>query len=575
MFGSLLANARDDSGVGGSDKGGNRGIGRGVRLGAGGGAPGLLSADAVGDLELDRLAADMVHPGIGHGTIQNILTEAPTSLEAVAYRQDIVRDLWDQPDLAAALSRSIAKMQELTVYSRSATEGVAPLLESVWRLSELSLYVELVESLCDSLGAASLTSAGLVSLQDELAERRSQPDFQSLRNELPELQSGLRLRRSRTIGVNLDDRLRPVEAALISVNEKPFTESQFLSRFFGASGGDPFVTRTTLHRTAPGSLLDNDGRERLPLSPLFQELEVVLRSVLRPLAKRLRSYVSIQTELFRGLIEELAFYLGGISFLRRLGAAGYSLSFPSLAPAAERRTEFGGLFNLRLAAHRLQDNDRTPVVRNDLTLGDPNRLFVLTGPNGGGKTTFTQAIGIAVVFAQSGFPVPAAHAVVSPADVIATHFPHEEDFEDDLGGFEDEARRISEIFDRVTDRSIVLLNEPLTSTAPAEAIVVSRDVLAGFRVIGVRGVFTTHYHTLAAEAASVNGHVDGLSRIGTLNAGITAGGPAGTTITRTYRITEGPPRGSSYAGDIAARFQIDLESLRERIRSRRTQAPAD
>lgn len=528
-----------------------------------------LSDNAVRDLELDRLAGNMSHAGVDQGTVLRFLTQLPRSREGVIYRQDIVRDLWQNNALVDVLASSIGRMQELTVFSRSAADGTRPLLEAAWRLSELDLYVDLVDSLWESLQAADIHSRAITNLRDELGRRRGGPDFSALREELPSLRKGLQSRRSVTIGVNLDERLRPVEAALVSVNEKPFLEAQFLKRFFGAAGGDPYVTRTELHRTVSGSLLDVPSGQRLPLSPLFQELEEVLKSVLRPLARRLRQYARIKTDIFRHLFPEIGFLLGTTGFLKRVEASGHRLTFPDILPASERRTELRGLYNLRLAAHRLEEGDAASIVTNDALLGHDADLFVLTGPNGGGKTTFTQAIGIATVFGQAGFPVPATRAWMSPSDSIVTHFPVEEDYDDDLGRFEDEVRRVSETFDCVGEHSLVLLNEPLTSTGPAEAVGVARDVLAGLRMAGVRGVFTTHFHQLAAEGAMLNESVPGRSCIGTLNAEVSASDAGGEAV-RTYRISEGPPSGSSYASDIARRFRIDLDSLRRRIEHRAT-----
>ncbi len=524
-----------------------------------------ISARTARDLELDLLVEQMVHPGAGAQNVRAILTRLPNDTNVIRYRQMISHDLWAHPGLCDRLASLLESMRELTVFSRSAGRNERPLLEAAWRLGELELYVSLVDELHDALSAFALDSTGLLSLRDELGRRREEPAFVELRGALPRLRSGIRLRRSVTIGVNLDERLRPVAAALLSVNDKQFEEAQFLKGFFSAAGRDPYVTQTPLHRTAPGSLLDTEGDERLPLSPLFQELEDVLRSMLRPLAKELRAYVGLSTALFRSLLPELGFYLGAIAFLRRVADAGRPISFPDLHDPAERRTAFHGLYNLYLAAHRMNAGDRTAIVTNDLVLDENARLFVLTGPNGGGKTTFTQAAGIAAVFAQSGLPVPAESAVISPVDAVVTHFPIEEDYNDDLGRFEDEVRRVSEIFDQVGEESLVLLNEPLSSTGPKEAVEVAADVLAGFRIAGARGVFTTHLHQLADHVEQLNSAVTGSSCIGTLNAGVRA---EGDRAVRTYRITAGASEGSSYAGDIARRFGIDLATLQDRIMHR-------
>ncbi|TVQ29510.1 MAG: hypothetical protein EA382_00145, partial [Spirochaetaceae bacterium] len=226
-------------------------------------------------------------------------------------------------------------------------------------------------------------------------------------------------------------------------------------------------------------------------------------------------------------------------------------------------TRLTGLYNIRLADHWSVEPAGHTMVMNDLTFDDAARLYVLTGPNGGGKTTFTQSIGAALVLAHAGLPVPAQSAEFSPIDGVYTHFATEEKFSDDVGRFEDEAQRLSAIFDHVGDRSLVLLNEPLASTGPREAETIAATVLEALGRAGCHGVLTTHLHGLAHLVDDINNRIPGVPRpIGTLNAGtvVTDG-----RVERTFRIDTGPPTGSSYADDIARRYRLDAESLRARL----------
>ncbi len=90
-------------------------------------------------------------------------------------------------------------------------------------------------------------------------------------------------------------------------------------------------------------------------------------------------------------------------------------------------------------------------------------MWVLTGPNRGGKTTYTRAAGLAQVFFQAGLYVPAASARVSPVDAIHTHFPSREQARLDA-----EAGRLAAIFRQATPRSLILLNEALSGTSAPE-----------------------------------------------------------------------------------------------------------
>jgi len=521
-----------------------------------------LSDEVVHDLDLRSIARGMAHHGISETAILRILADLPQDPREIHYRQETARCFWENPELCSEMEGLVRSMQELTVFSRSGQETERPLLEAIWRLGELELYVDLVGRMRALLASLPSRSRGLALLLDEMTARESDAGFQELRRELPDLRSGLKLHQSVTIGVNLDDKLRPVEAALLGINDRRFREGHFLSGFLGKAVGDPFVTSTPLARSTGPEAIVGTPLARLPLAPLFEELDSVLRSMLRPLAKRLRSYVGVNTEIFRRLFPEIAFYLGSTSYLRTIRDAGYEICFPTILEPRERTNAYRGLYNLRLASHWMTAAGVKRMIGNDVAFDDAARLFVLTGPNGGGKTTFTQAVGIATALGQAGLPIPAAAGELSPVDSIYTHFPGEEEFDDELGRFEDEARRISELFDHVTRRSMVLLNEPLASTGPREAERIAESVLAGLALAGARGVFTTHFHDLALAAEQINRESGGASTLGTLNAGVRYGlGHA----TRTYQIAAGPPAGSSFAEDVARRYRIDRESLDRRM----------
>jgi DNA mismatch repair protein MutS len=524
-----------------------------------------LSAEAIHDLELPALVRAMMHRGISESALLRVLSELPHSPDEIRYRQDTARCLWNNERFCTDLDELARMMQELTVFSRSVRDTERPLLEAVWRLGELELYVILVCRMQEVLEQIPARSAAFTKLYHELVSRRADPAFKELQRELPRLRAGIKLHQSVTVGVNLDDKLRPVQAALLSINEKRFKEGHFLGRFFGKATGDPFVTQTALSSTPGLTAVSGTGEDNMPLAPLFEELDAVLRSMLRPLARKLRDYVGVNTEIFRRLFPELACFLGAVKYFRGISRAGYPVCFPMVLDPDRRVTRFRGLYNVRLASHWLSRSGAGRMVGNDVSLDDESRVFVLTGPNGGGKTTFTQAVGIATVLAQVGLPIPAQSGEIAPVDTIHTHFPAEEDFDDELGRFEDEARRISALFDRVTPTSMVLMNEPLASTGPQEAERIGESVLSGLCMVGARGIVTTHLHELARGAGQINRDPSMTSMAGTLNAGVRY---EGGRATRTYEITAGPPAGSSFADDVARRYRIDADSLGRRILGR-------
>jgi len=118
-------------------------------------------------------------------------------------------------------------------------------------------------------------------------------------------------------------------------------------------------------------------------------------------------------------------------------------------------------------------------------------VFVLTGPNRGGKTTHVQAVGLAQVLAKAGLYVPARAARISPVEGIFTHFPAREHPELDTGRLGEEAQRLRELFAAATSGSLILFNESLSTTSPGESLVLARDLLRALSLLGARAIFTS------------------------------------------------------------------------------------
>ena len=197
------------------------------------------------------------------------------------------------------------------------------------------------------------------------------------------------------------------------------------------------------------------------------------------------------------------------------------------------------------------------IVLNDIEFDEKDTLiYVLTGPNRGGKSVITCAVGIAQVLAQLGLFVPAERAEISIADAIFTHFPTGADDTIDKGRLGEECARLRDIFDAVTSKSLVLLDESLSSTGSYEASYIAAEVLAGFGKVGCRCLFSTHLHELAAEIDKINARIlqDGGVKIDSLVAGIEEG-------RRSFVIYRAKPDGKSYARDIADKYGLSYENI--------------
>ena len=270
----------------------------------------------------------------------------------------------------------------------------------------------------------------------------------------------------------------------------------------------------------------------------------------------MQTYVLENTEFLLNLMPEFEFLVKGTNMLRALRDKGCVLSLPEIRPVGERAFSATGLYNPCVAL-KIEDE----IVANDVVFDENATIYVLSGPNRGGKSVITCAIGLAQVMMQLGMYVPAENAVMSPVDGIYTHFPTGADDTIDKGRLGEECARLSEILDCVTANSLVLLDESLSSTGSFEASYIAAEVLGGLAHVGCRCLFSTHLHELAAEIDNINARskASGGVAIDTLVAGIKGEGK------RSFKITRAKPDGKSYARDIAESYGLTYETILKRF----------
>lgn len=529
---------------------------------------GILDNYAAADLGVGTLAEWISHNGIATKEIEALLRTRVTDPAVIRYRQAVLFDLYGREQLREKLQTLIPKMQEVTVFARSGTEATSAFQQALWKLAELELYVECVDQLYSAFAEEpeAPNSNGIAALIEAVKKEANDDTFQTLREELPKLRSGLKSKKSVTIGVNLDERLRPVEAALLSVNNKAYSEKGLISGIMKAVTGDTgYSVGTRLHQTPKADQMGLRSGERIPLAPLFQDLEQVLQSVARNLLRSLEKYMNVHTGLLRSLHRELAFYLGACRAMDELTANALPICKPDVTNEGTEYFVARELYNVHLA--RRNESAPGDIVTNDVEIRERKRIFLLTGPNQGGKTTFVQALGLAQVLAQAGLFVPAQSARIRPVDSILTHFPTGEQGSQDTGRFSEELERLSELLSNTTDNSLVLLNESLSSTNPVEASSVAQEILRALRVLGTRCVFATHLHELAYEIDEINDTRDAAADVAHLRAEVAENDGNGP-VQRTYRIVEGPPMGTSYARDIAERHGMSFERILDGFKRR-------
>jgi DNA mismatch repair ATPase MutS len=192
---------------------------------------------------------------------------------------------------------------------------------------------------------------------------------------------------------------------------------------------------------------------------------------------------------FQMLRTELAFYIGCLNLHAQLLQLNEPTCLPVPAQPGDCKLSFSGLYDVSLAL-----SARTKMVGNDLT-ADQKSLFIVTGANTGGKSTFLRSVGLAHLMMQAGMFVAADSFSAEIGNGLFTHYKREEDATMESGKWDEELSRMSDIVNHIKPNSVVLFNESFASTNEREGAEIASQIVRALLDKNVKVFFVTHlYH---------------------------------------------------------------------------------
>jgi DNA mismatch repair protein MutS2 len=311
--------------------------------------------------------------------------------------------------------------------------------------------------------------------------------------------------------------------------------------------------------SSSGATLFLEPRELVDLNNTIKVVDLDIEREVRRILRELSALVAPHQPALAG----------SVALLGRLDAISAKAGLSQRLQGSPPRLNDQGRILLTHARHPFLVVSKNQVVPNDLAFDESVRVLIISGPNTGGKTVILKLLGLFSLMVRCGLHLPCApesEMAIFPS--VYADIGDAQDLARDLSSFSAHITQMVQLLNEVSDgaggehniepappgRALVLLDEPVTSTDPAEGAALASALLCRLAAAGVKVVATTHYSLLKGLAQD---------RPGFANASVEFNLD---TLSPTYRLIQGQPGGSA-AIEIAGRLGMD-QSLLEDARAR-------
>lgn len=212
-------------------------------------------------------------------------------------------------------------------------------------------------------------------------------------------------------------------------------------------------------------------------------------------------------------------------------------------------------FSFLTAKHPLFLLEKKQCVANDLELkpvknSNSPAVWVLSGPNAGGKTVAMKTVGVLTLMAKAGLFVSCEKAELIEYEDIFVELGDRQNREEDLSTFSGHLSQIKKIAELSNDKTLILLDEGFVGTDPAIGVAMARATLEFFAQKNATVIITTHFCNLktlvVGDCRFYNGSMEFEPH----------------RLLPTYKLLNGIP-GQSYAIELAERMGLSSEIIQK------------
>ncbi len=435
-------------------------------------------------LSLDRSFSQICADKKKREYFLKILLTPLNGKDEVIFRQDVLKDFVNHPDLLEGLLSLSVRFGELIESQKNAGRDARRLLstgteskdaaKNILQSQALTLKRGLmfVKAFGELLSEYELTSKGLNDFSCACSEICDKPDF--------------------------------FELITFCSKYERFSECGYWDFGFdlnedGYIDGYELTDHRYIRITDPefkkkGFSLFKKTEESYPCERLYPKkdgyFDKLAISALSELSSLFESISNQIFERFGEIGRELDFYFVASEYVKTLSEKNVPIAYPAFS--RDNGISVKKLYDLYLLVNQ---RDASQVVPNDFVLGAQNGGMLLFGDNGSGKTVYLRSVGAMQILASAGLPVPCESAETVLFNGIVTHFSEsEKEFcaGNEAGRFEQEVRELSKTVDSLTPGTLVFLNEVFQSTAYSEGADALYHLLKHFSAVNIRWILVTH-----------------------------------------------------------------------------------
>jgi DNA mismatch repair protein MutS len=438
---------------------------------------------------------DMAKTAMGSRTIKKWLQRPLVKKESIEQRLDVVEEISKSPSSLFKITESLAKVSDLErvvgrialgrailpdfIALKNSLESVPEIKKSVFKIKESPLRDALILKMHELPGLLELLNSSI--------------DENGSANEPIKVGFDKELDRLRSLAKDGQTEILAFEQREVSKTGIPSLKIRYTDAF-----GYSIEVSKAQSKLVPENYVQKQtlvGRTRYATEELKSlETEILhAREQLGEFQAKVFERVKLEVSKFIGQLRETAQSVAIVDALCGLANVAYSNNY--VRPVLNDSREI------------IIDSGRHPVVEqnceagaftpNNTDLKDESSLWIVTGPNMGGKSTYLRQVALINLMAQIGSFVPARAASLPVMDRIFTRIGSGDNLAAGKSTFLVEMEETAIICREATDKSLVILDEVGRGTSTFDGMALAQAIIEYiFQTVRARCLFATHYHEL-------------------------------------------------------------------------------